>query len=950
MLSRNSRNALYLLASVAVLAGLYTIAGFYGVPRLLRSSVQQFASEHYHRNVAIGEIRFNPYTFALQVRDFSCPDADGKTLLSFGRLLVNLDFASLWRRGASFEVIELERPFARVLIRKDGALNLADLALPSQPEKDKAEAKPTRLFIDQLRVSAGQATFEDRTHAAPFRAQLRPVSFELRDFSTTEHTGNTYALRGQSVAGERFEWRGTFNLDPVRSRGHFQVTALQARTLWNYLRDALGFEISSGLIGLTGDYELASAARTFELKSTVHKVSVFDLGIRPRGTSADYVHLSQIQVDDTRFDLVRTRVDIGKVRLLGGDVRAWSDAEGKLNLLELTKPAADGGDDSKPSPWIVAAPNITVEGWKVALEDRQFEPAAAFKLQPIDLQITDYTSKPGTRLGVTARMGINGSGSMQAKASVVPDSGAVSAHVQLAAFDLTALQPYIGKFTQMSLLSGKVATELDAERAPDGALQIKGDTEVTQLRTVDNALRKDFIKWDSLKASGIEYQSTPARLRVGTITTREPYARVIIAPDQSVNISRVLSNTAGATAQSKGKTESTSVSIGTVRITNGSANFADFWIQPNYAVSIQGLNGSITGLSSEPRSRAKLQLDGKVDRYAPAHIGGEVNLLSASLFSDIKMSFKGVELTSVTPYSGRFAGYKIEKGKLSVDLAYHVENRKLDAEQRFVIDQLQLGEPVESPDAVKLPLRLAVALLKDRNGVIDIGLPVSGSLDDPKFRLGPIIWKAVVGLLTKAATAPFALLGKLFGGGEEMNEVYFAPGETTLDAAGQEKLGGLIKALKERPSLELEVPMPFSPELDRPVLLARQLDTKLLARARDDKSLLSDPAKRFELLVAQYREELGKDTALPPAALAIESRRRKKGADFPAANREMEAVLNEKQPLAEDDLEALGKLRSQAVQDVLLASGEIEPSRIFVIGAKPQSGATDKVRLEMSLK
>ena len=227
-----------------------------------------------------------------------------------------------------------------------------------------------------------------------------------------------------------------------------------------------------------------------------------------------------------------------------------------------------------------------------------------------------------------------------------------------------------------------------------------------------------------------------------------------------------------------------------MRVVNGAANFADFWIQPNYAVNLQNMNGSILGLSSDPKSRARVEFEGTVDKYAPAKIAGDLNLLSAALYTDLKVSFKGVEMTSVTPYSGRFAGYKIEKGKLSIDVAYLVENRTLQARQKFVIDQLELGERVESDDAVRLPLKLAVALLKDRNGVIDIDLPMNGSLDDPQFRMGPLIWKAFVGLITKAATAPFALLGSLFGGGEEMNLIEFDAGTAALDAgcAGEDRI------------------------------------------------------------------------------------------------------------------------------------------------------------------
>jgi len=359
-----------------------------------------------------------------------------------------------------------------------------------------------------------------------------------------------------------------------------------------------------------------------------------------------------------------------------------------------------------------------------------------------------------------------------------------------------------------------------------------------------------------------------------------------------------------------------------------------------------------------------VKLDGKVDRYAPALIEGDVNLLSASLYTDLKLSFKGVEMTSVTPYSGRFAGYRIEKGKLSVDLAYHVENRQLKAQQRFVIDQLQLGERVESADAVRLPLRLAVALLKDRNGVIDLDLPVTGSLDDPKFRIAPIIWKAVINLLTKVATAPFALLGRLFGGSEEMNLVDFEPGKAVLDEAGQQKMSSLLKAMQDRTQLQLDVPSTYSPEVDRPVLVAGRLDEKLTGLATEQSAAskrknavsaqetLADPAARFEVLVAQYRLDLGADAALPPTAqeTLAKSRRKRDESSLAKANAELEAALREKDTVSDKDLEELGQARARAIQDALLGSGGLDASRVFVIAASAKPPADGKVRLELSLK
>ena len=396
------------------------------------------------------------------------------------------------------------------------------------------------------------------------------------------------------------------------------------------------------------------------------------------------------------------------------------------------------------------------------------------------------------------------------------------------------------------------------------------------------------------------------------------------------------------------------LSIGSVVIVNGSANYADQWIQPHFAIGIQQLNGTVDGLSSAAASRAKIDLNGSVDRYAPAHIWGETNLLSQAVYTDISMSYRGIELTGVTPYSGHFAGYKIAKGKLTVDLKYHIEDRKLTASHHIVVDQLQLGDKVDSPDAVNLPLKLAVSLLKDRNGVIDLDLPVTGSLDDPKFRIGGIIWKVFVNLLEKAVTAPFSLLGHLFGGGDQVNVVEFAPGSAALDSTALSRLDSITKALDARPGLELDVPNTFSTATDTPALAQRRLDSVLHKQAGvpDDGPLPVDPAARFNLLLKEYRAELGAKAPLPPLTTALTTAKKVKGEtpDYAPASAELTAALLERIKVPDTELANLGTRRAHAVQDVLLHGTNIDPARIFLINgtAQPPPGAT--VRLELALK
>jgi uncharacterized protein involved in outer membrane biogenesis len=1011
------RRYLIALGVVVILIGAYAAAGFLAVPYFARKTLTDFVRTHYGRTLALGEIHFNPFTLALDVTGVALPDADGATMVSFQHLHVKAQLASLWRLAPSFSEILLEQPYVRAVILPNGALNLADLGkgFPPQPKPQKPSA-PMKLFIQRFAVISGSSTFEDRTHPTPFRAEFKPIAFELRDFSTTTGTANDYSLNAASPEGEKLTWSGNVRLAPVSSHGVFEVADLHARTLWNYVRESVPFEISAGVIGIKGDYDLNAGAGPLSLELNVHDTTVTNLALKPKATAENYVELARLEVNETRLSLAKHSVEVAKVTLSGGDIKAWTSEAGRLNLLDLAPPstpaststgaataapvpaapaapAGPAGASSGSPAWRVSAPDIQIQGFKVSAEDRGVKPAVALLLNPLNIHVAGFNTSPDDTLEVTLDTGVSSSGKLTARAKVTPKTGSVSAHVEAAGVELPVLQPYIARYTSMTLLKGALGAKLDIERPADGKLSVKGNTEVADLHTVDNALKQNFVNWKALRIADIRYRSSPQSLRIGSVTAVEPYVRMIIAPDRTTNISAVLkppgarkeapsdestaapskpARGAGAVAASATKAQTASLapaapltpfpmSIRTVTLVNGTANYADLWIKPSFAISILSLHGTITGLSSDPKSRAKVKLDGKVDKYSPLQIEGEANLLSAALYTDIKLSFKDLDLTVVNPYSGHFAGYKIDKGKLSVDVSYKIDQRKLNASQHFVIDQLELGDRVDSPDAVHLPFKIAVALLKDRNGVIDLDLPMTGSLDDPKFSIWPIIWKVLVNVIVKAATAPFALLGHLFGGGEHMNIVEFAAGSAELDQPAKDQLASLTKGMKERPQLKLDVPIVYSTTIDRPQMAAQRLRQALLARVQNTRAgrkhpdtagevALADPQQHFTLLVEQFQADLGKDTALPPTALAVQQAKRKETPPYDPAIADLNAALIGHIQIPQTDLEALGKQRAQAIQGVLLADGQVEPGRVFIVNAPPKPESGDKVKVEMAVR
>jgi hypothetical protein len=688
----------------------------------------------------------------------------------------------------------------------------------------------------------------------------------------------------------------------------------------------------------------------------------------------------------------------------------------------VAKPAVAGTAQAAgpAKPWVLELPLLAVHDSRVHFLDRTAPQPAPMELQSIELEARGYSSKPGTHVAVTLAAQVGDAGHFNTQLDVQPDAPALKGKVALAGFDLRSIQPYLADRWRLDLQAGEAAFDGQLQVSPgarpaapprisfDGAASVRG------LRTTDRLERKDFIRWQQVKLEGLRYRSEPAQLRMRTLVLDAPYVDLVIAPNGSTNISDVLASKASAASlvadggaddgsaaavfggeaapapQAEPATPAApepvppaptgpavaatpaaaaprapnaglplAMSIDVVQVNGASANFEDYSIKPNFATGLQDLKGTIKGLSSEPDSRAALNLDGAVDKYAPTHIAGEINILSAQSYANIKASFRNMDLTALSPYSGKFAGYQIERGKLSVEVSYLVQNRKLDAKHKILLTQLQLGDKVDSPDATSLPLKLVVALLKDADGNIDLDIPVTGDLDDPRFRVGPIIWKMVVNLCRKIATAPFALLGKLFGGGEDMQFIDFAPGSSAVDAPMQERIGNLRKALKARGGLSLEIPPGSDAELDGAALLdaawTQRLESIAPAATRTNRAAYQRKLEKA------YTEAAGKPLpeaapAAPVAPAAPTTAAAAPAATPPAdAAREariaaLEAALKAKLVVDPAAFDALGQARARAIQDALLQPGEIDPLRVFIVAPAPSRASAGKVRVALSMR
>ena len=507
------------------------------------------------------------------------------------------------------------------------------------------------------------------------------------------------------------------------------------------------------------------------------------------------------------------------------------------------------------------------------------------ELSPLNLDLQKFDSLNGSPFALKLDTGVGKQGKLTADGEVNLAPVSARLNVQTKDIDLRVAQSYISPFIRLELRSGMLGSDLavNLKSTEPLALSVTGRAQVDQLHTLDTLKTRDFLKWQQLVVEGLNYQHGDS-LSIDKINLLQPYARFMINDDRTTNIDDLLipqpADSGAKPAAAKpaaSKDKPLGIHIGGIAINDGSANFADFSLTPNFATAIQQLNGSIGTIDSRQAKPASVDIKGKVDRYAPVTIKGAVNPFDPMASLDIATSFKRVELTTLTPYSGKFAGYRIRKGRLNLDLHYVITKGQLKAENKVVVEQLQLGEKVDSPDAVSLPLKLAIALLKDVDGKISIELPVTGDLNNPQFSVMPIVWQTLRNLIVKAAAAPFKLIGGLVAGGgsQDLGTVSFAPGSSDLSKDAEAALVKLSQALKERPALRLEIEGTAAKSSDGPLIAEQRLEReyqynyyKMLQR-RGDKV----PAKAASAGSAGQRERSAAGRDLPHAPEGPAARR-----------------------------------------------------------------------------
>ncbi|RJP19375.1 MAG: DUF748 domain-containing protein [Candidatus Abyssobacteria bacterium SURF_5] len=840
--SRTAKSIIVILSLVS----LYALFGFFIAPLIVKSVLTSNIKKTLGRDAYLERLRLNPFALSLTANGFKLYDLDGEQFTGFGELYVNFQTSSLFRRAFTFAEIRLIAPDTRVRVFPDGTLNFSDLLKPSdQPEPPSDEqGELPQVLIFRLSVDEGRIAFLDLSRPTPFERTFFPIQISLENFSTQKDSDSPYAFTASTHEREAFRWEGNLSVNPVRSQGNFYLNAIQAPKLWEYFQDRVNFDITDGEISVAGQYDAQLGGGESRIKLLNGRATLKNFKLAERGAADPLTSISAFAATGIEIDVLEKQVTVSSVKSTDGRFVTWLTPEGTFNYLDLIMKESASAKADKAAPkaeqaaaddWVVTINETTLYKYAVSFEDRTHKKPVRINLDSIEALLKNISTRKGTRIDMALDLKINETGTMAGEGQAGIDPLFADLALKFSKISLNPFNSYVASAANLSILDGALNLEGAAKYRALGdngpMIRYVGGISLDNFKAVSQVYADDFLNWQSLAFKDFSLDLKPDSLKISEVVATKPNTRVIIWPDGSLNLTSMFSRkTEGKPAgdQPGPDRQPMPIAIKKISINGGAAGFSDLSLTPNFSIGIRDLKGTVSGLSSKALARADVSLEGKVDAYAPVSIQGQINPLSEDVYTDLMLLFKNIELTSFTPYSGKFAGYAIEKGKLSLDLKYKVSQNVLIGENKIVLDQLTLGERVESPSAIKLPIGLAIALLKDSNGVIDLDISIRGDLNDPQFSYGHIIFQAVMNILAKAVTSPFAMIGALVGGsGEELSFIEFQFGSPELGPVQIEKLDTLAAALSKRPMLRLEIKGKADTEHDRMVLADQKLSNQL---------------------------------------------------------------------------------------------------------------------------
>lgn len=898
----------------------------------------------------------------LEVSEARVTLSENQPLFYVPELEAKLNQSDLLKGPYHIDYFRINRPEIHIRRNESGNLELASLAgekaQTTASEKDHSKTAEPVVDLDDFSISGAVVAFSDSAASEPFQTRLEDMKVSVKNFSTRKDRNAEYAFSARTDANETVESAGRFCLDPLSAQGAADLANFVLKRYAPYYQDRLGFEITGGTAGAHAGFRFESASETLALDGV--GLDLKGLSIQDRVQKRTVLKIDEFSVSDTQIDATHGSVVLGMVASRGGNAFFQRNADGAINWQRLVvsdqKAIPEKAAATESPSWKVLLNQADLSGWSVEFEDLAPD-------DPVKLNLSDIAVKAGN-LGTAvedagkADLSLlwNRTGSIGVKGEIRLKPLQANLGIDAKGLDLRSVQPYFSDQVNILITDGtcgaKGRLKIAQNAARDMAAEYDGDLFLNKFSSVDREFSQDFFKCGSLYISKARIGYNPTKVSIGDVALTDFFSRLIVHSSGKINLQSLMAEKEAAAPKTEEKAAPVPVHIDTVTLQGGSIKFSDYYVEPNFDATLLEIGGRISGLASEENRRADVLLKGRLSNYAPLEITGTINPLAEELFADIVFSFKQIQLSPFTPYSGKYLGYQLQKGQLDLSLEYKIDQGKLRGKNRVRIDQLTLGDSVKSPSATSLPVKLAIALLKDRNGVIDLDLPVQGDLKDPKFRIGKVVIAVLVNLVTKAVTAPFALLGSMFGGGADLSYVEFDYGSSEPGPEALKKLADLENALYQRPALSLEIQGQVDPDQDREALRQLAFEERIKAEKLKDVAKKQPNLDLSDIAVSLEERPLYVEKAYK--AGQFPKPRGSEGLFKKLPVEEMEKLLFTHTLIADNDLRQLAYQRAEAVRNHIMKNGKVTQNRMFILEpepiAKQETSKNGKNRVRFSLR
>ncbi len=887
------------------------VAAVLVAPERIRRYVQQALADAAGGSAEVTAVGFDPLRLALRLDGVRVNDPSGALVAALDSVEADLAFDSLWTRSIHLDALTVSGVRGQIGLLKDGRLT------PQLPPGNADAGPPPRIRIDELALTGGTVDVRDASGSPAVALRLSELSVSLTGFDTQAQSPAALLLTGKAGSGT-LRLEGELTAAPFALSGSFALQSLAAKPALAYLERTLPLKARDGFIDASGALLLsaAGAVRITDGRVSLSQTRLADAQDTP------VAQIAEIAVEGLALDLAARRVSVARISGRDNWLALARDADGRLNLDSLTGATDTTKPESTGSAWQVNLGALALTGQRLTVSDATVKPPLEQEITVEQLDIAALGSADKVPVSLTASLADGGTVAITGEAAL--PAGPAQLDITAKNLPLPPFAAYLPDVGPLELRSGTAAATGRLSVGEPGP-EFRGQVSLSRVELWDTERDEALFGLRTLRID--QLVASAQGVTSSKIWINRPTLRTIITENRQSNLSPFgprsvapvatdpVPDTAPEPAAESAPTPMR-LKIDTVRVSRGTLNFEDRSLTPHFAVSLQQLRGDIDGLSSDTGETARVSLMGRVDQYAPASVTGTFNLATPRQAA-FKLSFSGVEMATFAPYVGKFAGYRIERGTLNVDLNYTVDGPRLIGSNKVLLDRLVLGERVDSPDAISLPLRLALAVLKNSAGIIDVDLPVNGDLSNPQFDYGALIGTALRQVIVKAATAPFTLLARLVGGkGKDLQTVGFAPGRADLPSIQRDKLQKLAQALIARPQLTLEI-RPRADQDDSRALARVALGVAMGQGPGGDEAADADEDST-DKLSALYQERFGSEPPLvPPPEGTSPSAQEQRAA---AARAGRERLLAALAPDART-LQALAQARGAAIRAALVDNG-----------------------------